>query len=161
MMGRVALFVLLVTFLTFPVLAQDRATMTSPIIRTTVDDIILSVDLSDFSTGNSYRLGFGAEKGQIPARLELVKGTEPVPIEQMDFVQGHTSSWWEIPQISARGYSLSGTGLPKSGETLTFRVKISRADAKEISKVFILISRSYGPELWYLEDGVELDQSMW
>ena len=160
-MPRVALFVLFVMFLTFPVLGQDRVTMTSPVIRTTVDDIILSVDLTDFTSGNSYRLGFGAAKGQVKARLQLVKGTEEVPTPQMDFVQGHTSSWWEVPQISARGWSLEGANLPDAGERLTFRVMISRADAKEITKVYLLVSRSYGPELWYLEDGVEMDQSMW
>ena len=47
-MPRVALFVLLVMFLTFPALGQDRVEMTSPVIRTTVEDIILSVDLTDF-----------------------------------------------------------------------------------------------------------------
>ena len=160
-MPRVARFVLFVMFLTFPVLGQDRVTMTSPVIRTTVDDIILSVDLTDFTAGNSYRLGFGAAKGQIKARLQLVKGTEDVPVPQVDFVQGHTSSWWEVPQISVRGWSLEGANLPKPGEQLTFRVMISRADAKEITKVYLLISRSYGPDLWYLEDGVEMDQSMW
>lgn len=160
-MPRVALFGLLAMFLTFPALGQDRVTMSSPVIRTTVDDIILSVDLTDFSAGNSYRLGFGAAKGPIKARLQLVKGTEDVPIPMMDFVQGHTSSWWEVPQISARGWSLKGDNLPGPGERLTFRVMISRADAKEITKVYLLISRSYGPELWYLEDGVEMDQSMW
>ena len=160
-MPRVALFVLLVMFLTFPGLGQERVEMTSPVIRTTVDDIILSVDFTGFSAGNSYRLGFGAAKGQIKARLQLVKGTEDVPIPQMDFVQGHTSSWWEVPQISVRGWSLEGPNLPKTGERITFRVMISRADAKEISKVYLLISRSYGPDLWYLEDGVEMDQSMW
>ena len=160
-MPRVALFVLFVMFLTFPVLGQDRVTMTSPVIRTTVDDIILSVDLTDFTSGNSYRLGFGAAKGQVKARLQLVKGTEEVPTPQMDFVQGHTSSWWEVPQISVRGWSLEGANLPDAGERLTFRVMISRADAKEITKVYLLVSRSYGPELWYLEDGVEMDQSMW
>ena len=160
-MPRVALFILLVMFLTFPVLGQDRVTMSSPVIRTTVDDIILSVDLTDFSSGNSYRLGFGAAKGQIKARLQLVKGTEDVPIPQMDFVQGHTSSWWEVPEISARGWSLEGANLPKAGERLTFRVMIARPDAKEITKVYLLISRDYGGGLWYLEDGVEMDQSMW
>ena len=160
-MPRVARFVLFVMFLTFPVLGQDRVTMTSPVIRTTVDDIILSVDLTDFTAGNSYRLGFGAAKGQIKARLQLVKGTEDVPVPQVDFVQGHTSSWWEVPQISVRGWSLEGANLPEPGERLTFRVMISRADAKEITKVYLLISRSYGPDLWYLEDGVEMDQSMW
>ena len=160
-MPRVALFVFLVVFLTFPALGQERVEMTSPVIRTTVDDIILSVDLSGFSSGNSYRLGFGAAKGQIKARLQLVKGTEDVPVPMMDFVQGHTSSWWEVPEIPARGWSLEGANLPKAGERLTFRVMISRADAKEITKIYLLISRSYGPDLWYLEDGVEMDQSMW
>ena len=160
-MPRVALFVLLVMFLTFSALGQDRVEMSSPVIRTTVEDIILSVDLTDFTAGNSYRLGFGTAKGQIKARLQLTKGTEDVPFPKMDFVQGHTSTWWQVPQISARGWSLEGANLPKAGERLTFRVLISRADAKEITKIYLLISRSYGPDLWYLEDGVEMDQSMW
>ena len=160
-MPRVALFVLLVVFLTFPAVGQERVEMTSPVIRTTVDDIILSVDFTGFSAGNSYRLGFGVAKGKIPARLQLVKGTEDMPVSQMDFVQGHTSSWWEVPQISVRGWSLEGANLPKPDERVTFRVMISRADAKEITKIYLLISRNYGPDLWYLEDGVEMDQSMW
>lgn len=160
-MPRVALFILLVMFLILPVLGQDRVSISSPVIRTTVDDIILSVELSDFQAGNSYRLGFGAAKGEIKARLQLVKGTEDVPIPQTDFVQGHTDSWWSVPQISVRGWSLEGANLPKAGERLTFRVMISRADAKEITKVYLLIARDYGSGLWYLEDGVEMDQSMW
>lgn len=159
-MPRVALFILLVMFLTFPVLGQ-RVEMSSPVIRTTVDDIILSVDFTGFTSGNSYRIGFGAAKGQVKARLQLVKGTEDVPIPQMEFDQGHTDSWWSVPKISARGWSLEGADLPKAGERLTFRVMIARADAKEISKVYLLISRDYGGDLWYLEDGVEMDQSMW
>lgn len=159
-MPRVALFILLVMFLTLPVLGQ-RVEMTSPVIRTTVDDIILSVDFTSFTSGHSYRLGFGTAKGQIKARLQLVQGTEDVPIPQMDFVQGHTDSWWNVPQISVRGWSVEGANVPKAGERLTFRVMISRADAKEITKVYLLIARDYGGGLWYLEDGVEMDQSMW
>ena len=160
-MPRAALFVLLVMFLAFPVLGQDRVEMSSPVIRTTVDDIILSVDFTGFSSGNSYRLGFGAAKGQVKARLQLVKGTEDVPIPMMDFVQGHTDTWWSVPEISARGWSLEGANLPNADERLTLRVMIARADAKEITKVYLLISRDYGGGLWYLEDGVEMDQSMW
>ena len=160
-MKHITLFTLAIAFLSMPVAAQDRASMTSPVIKTTVEDIQFSVDLSDFSPGNVYRLGVGAAQNAVNAKLELLKNETPMTSKPMDFVQGYTSAWWQVEQLSVTGYTLKGSDVPKQGEKITFRVSISRSDAKTISKVYLLVSRQYGPDLWYLEDGVDLDQSNW
>jgi hypothetical protein len=64
-------------------------------------------------------------------------------------------------ELKSRGVSLAASDLPSAGQQLTFRVKLSRAAADNFEKLYIFVSRDYGGSTWYLEDGVELDQSYW
>jgi hypothetical protein len=78
-----------------------------------------------------------------------------------DFTQGYTSHWWGINELKSRGVSLSESDLPDQEQQLTFRVKLQREAADNFEKLYIFVSRDYGGDTWYLEDGVELDQSYW
>ena len=141
--------------------AQDRVSMSSPVIRTNPDGISIAARFQGLQPGRSYRIGVGV-KGQFPeSEIEISRGDSPLPANLTDFVQGHTSNWWGVEQLSARGFQIDGSDLAGPSEELLLRVSVPRAATDQLENIYIFISRNYATDTWYLEDGVDLDQSYW
>ncbi len=140
------------------ILAQDTASMTAPVIRTTADEIQFSVDCGDFEAGGDYRLGFGAVDSVEGAQLELLEDGSTVEAEPVSFDQQHTQTWWGMPQLKMTGFLLNSAA---AGQTLKLRVKVSRSVADSLPAIYLGVSRDYGGGLWYLEDGVEIKKDLW
>lgn len=140
--------------------AQERVSMSAPIIRSTGDDLVFTVRFESFADGRTYRLAVAAAGAKAPAvTLELLKGETPVEMKSAEFVQENTKGWWGVDSIKAWGYTLGPSGLPD--DPVTLRVTISRDAADQYEKLYLFVSRDYGSGRWYLEDGTELAQSDW
>jgi hypothetical protein len=146
-----------------PLLAQDRAAMSAPVIRPTPEGVTISAQFSNFASGGEYRLGIATVEGAPlkAAQIELIKGEQRLPQNPVDFDQGHTSGWWQVNKVSTRGFFLKGNDLPTNDEKLTLRVTIPKEEIKKHDKVFLLVARKYGETVWYLEDGQDVDKSYW
>jgi len=145
-----------------PAIAQDRATMSAPVIRASGDEVIFSVRFENFSPDRSYRIGFGAKGEAVPdVQVALSNEDRDLPLEPMDFSQGNTKGWWKIEQVGARGYTIGKSEIPEAGKALTFKVTVPRDVADNYDKVYLFVSRDYGSGRWYLEDGSEIDKSDW
>lgn len=158
------LFLFLVAAATlFPtlLLAQDRVSMSAPVIRTGMEEISISARFQGLAPERSYRIGVGV-KGQFPeAKIELARGDASFPVPLTDFVQGHTSNWWGVEQLSARGFQIEGSSVGGPAEELVLRISVPRAETDRLDNIYLFISRSYGTDTWYLEDGADLDESYW
>lgn len=145
-----------------PTIAQDRATMSAPVIRSSGDEIVFTVRFEGFAEGRSYRIGFGGKGEKAPnSQIELSVGDSKSTLESMDFVQGNTSGWWKIEELGAKGYTIEKSGIPAAGTALTFRVTVPRDVSDGYEKLYLFVSRDYGSGRWYLEDGSEIDKSDW
>jgi len=143
-------------------MAQDSATMSAPVVRTAEGQVIFTTQLQHFVPGNKYRIGIGGVGSSAPdATIELELGETALSKSATDFTQGYTSHWWGMNELKSRGVALADSDLPGEGQQLTFRVRLSREAADNFEKLYIFVSRDYGGSTWYLEDGVELDQSYW
>lgn len=143
-------------------LAQTSATMSAPVVRTAEGQVIFTTQLQNFVPGSKYRIGIGGVGNSAPdATIEVKLGETALSKATADFTQGYTSHWWGVDELKSRGIALSASDLPDSGQQLTFRVSIAREAADNFEKLYIFVSRDYGGDTWYLEDGVELDQSYW
>lgn len=141
--------------------AQDRATMSAPIIRSVEGKLVFSVSLEGFAEGKTYRIGFGVAADSLPdieVAVELEADGTPLELTSADFVQGSTKAWWQVPEVHGRGYVLGPTNLPPP---VRFKVSIAKADADALGKVFLFVSRDYGSDRWYLEDGTVIEKSDW
>lgn len=154
--------VLLVFFLAGPVLAQGRATMSAPVIRSTAEQVVITVRFENLDASRSYRIGLGDAGDKAPAtEAKLTKNDQPVPIETTDFTQGNTSGWWKVDELSCRGYVVSGPAVPAEGQSLLLQFTMPKAVADAYSKLYVFVSRDYGSSRWYLEDGTEIDKADW
>lgn len=143
-----------------PLMGQG-ATMGSPVVRIVENDVRISVRLENFNAEDSYRIGVGVAGETAPsADMTLTVGANTVG-EVTEFIQGFTAHWWDVEQIAAKGLVLSGENLPASGEEGSLQITIPRDSLENTEKLYIFISKDYGSETWYLEDGSELDQSFW
>ena len=139
-----------------------QATMSAPVLNPGPEEIRFTAIFSDFQVGEDYRIGVGTEGEQIQnARIELIKDDKVLsnPIET--FEQGFSSSWFEVEKISVWGYVLSSTKLPAKGESLLLRVVVPREEADRLQRMFVILARKYGPDRWYIEDGSELNDTLW
>lgn len=145
-----------------PLMGQDSATMSAPVVRTAEGQVVFTTHLKDFVAGSKYRIGIGGVGNSAPdATIELEMGDQAISKSATDFTQGYTSHWWGMDELKSRGVALTGSDLPGKGQELIFRVKLAREAADNFEKLYIFVSRDYGGDTWYLEDGVELDQSYW
>lgn len=149
--------------LALPLLAQNRAAMSAPVIRPTAEGVTISAQFSNFVSEGEYRLGIATADGTPlkAAQVELIKNDQPLSRNAVDFEQGHTSGWWQITKVSTRGFFLKGNDLPTNDEKLTLRVTIPKDELNKHEKVFLLVARKYGETVWYLEDGQDVDKSYW
>ncbi|MGH9341715.1 MAG: hypothetical protein ACRD1R_19545 [Acidobacteriota bacterium] len=142
-------------------LAQGRASMSSPIIRTRADGVSITANFNDFSAGKKYRIGIGTAEGSLAgATIELLKNNAPVPQQLTAFKQGYTSNWWNVNGITARGWVFDADDFA-GGEVLTLKVNIPRAEIDKLKSLYIIVAKDYGSDLWYLEDGSELTEKYW
>ncbi len=152
----------LTVLLATPVLAQQGASMSAPIIRTAEGAIRFSVHFTNFAPDSRYRIGFGIRGDETPdVTLELQENETVVSKDPVDFVQKNTNHWWAIPQLSVRGYAFSASELVGEGKEFVLRMSVPREAAEKAGKIYIFVSRDYGGNTWYLEDGSELDESNW
>ena len=143
-------------------LAQDSATMSAPVVRTAEGQVIFTTQVENFVAGSKYRVGIGGVGNSGPAAsIELELGENALAKPETDFTQGYTSHWWGMDALKSRGVALAAGELPSKGQQLTVRVKVPRDNADAFDKLYIFVSRDYGGDTWYLEDGVELDKSYW
>lgn len=153
---------LLVSFFTGPVFAQGRATMSAPVIRSTADQVTITVRIESLSADRTYRIGLGATGENAPgATATIHSGEKALPIEATNFVQGNTSAWWKVDQLSCIGFVVSGPAIPAAGQSLLLQFTLPKATADTFSKMYVFVSRDYGSQRWYLEDGTEIDKSDW
>jgi hypothetical protein len=153
---------LLVMFLASPVFAQDRATMSAPVIRSSPDSVVITVHYEGLNPSRTYRIGLGRAADKAPeATATLEKGDQPLQIEATDFTQGNTSGWWKVDELHCKGYVISGPAIPAEGQSLVLKFTLPKAVADTYSKMYIFVSRDYGSQRWYLEDGTEIDKAEW
>lgn len=147
----------------FPTLlpAQDRVSMSAPVIRTSTGEVSISARFQGLNPERNYRIGIGVT-GQFPeSKIEIARDDTPVAASLDDFIQGHTSNWWGVEQLTARGFQLDGNDLGSASEELVLRISIPQAEADKLENIYLFISRNYGGKTWYLEDGADLDNSYW
>ena len=145
---------------TWVTLGQGRATMSSPVIRTSKEVVFMIVKFSDFQPGNSYRIGLGGNGADFNgAEIELTVGEQAGSSTLSNFEQGNTSGWWGVDSIQVRGYQLGDSVAPD--QELQMNIKLPLALAQQAGKIYLFVSRKYGENLWYLEDGIELTGQHW
>lgn len=142
--------------------AQDSATMSAPVVRNADGQVVFTTRLQNFVPGSNYRVGIGGVGNSAPdATIEVEIGESALSKATTDFTQGYTSHWWGVDELKSRGVALKASDLPEQGKELTLRVKLMRDAADNFEKLYLFVSRDYGGDTWYLEDGVELDKSYW
>ena len=141
----------------------QRASMSPPLIRTGEDTAHITVNFSSFSAGNSYRLGIGCAVGDLAsAKLELIEGDSQLDLPVRTFQQGqNTEQWWGVNKLNVRGYLLDGDTVPATGAKLRLRVQVPLAVANEKGKLFLFVAREYAEGIWYLEDGMPIEEKHW
>jgi len=136
-------------------------TMGSPVVRIVEGNVLVSVRLETFNPGDTYRIGVGVAGDTAPdADMTFTVGGEAVG-EVSEFTQGFTAHWWNVEQITCKGMELSGDMLPATGDEGSLQITIPRASLENTEKIYIFVSKDYGSDTWYLEDGSELDKSFW
>jgi len=136
--------------------------MEGPLIKAEPEEVIVTTYFWDFLPGKTYRLGIGTSgTGLENAKLELLKGDIPRSNPQRSFVQGFAENWFEVEKVKVEGFYLSPDDYPEPGEQLILRVTIPRGDLEGINDLYIVLSQQFGPKVWYLVDGCEVDESYW
>lgn len=143
--------------------AQDRATMSPPVIRAMPEgNVSFSAQFSDFAPNGEYRVGFGPATGKLAGlKLEVLKDGTAISLPMASFDQGYASNWWNISKVALQGFQVAGGNLPDKSGKLTLRVTVPKAELDKVKKVYLLVSRKYGEDVWYIEDGTEMDESYW
>ena len=142
--------------------AQERASMSSPVLRRAEGELIITTHFSAFIPGEAYRIGFGVTRGKLRgAKLEVSKNDTPLKNEVVEFVQDYTAVWWNVDQIMVEGFLLAPQDLPKEGAPITLRLTMPRAEADKLERIYVFVARRYGPKLWYIEDGTDIAKSDW
>lgn len=147
--------------LLFALQAQNRAVMEPPIIKGTSEDVSFTARFSMLNPEKTYHLGVATGGGSLEgATIELSQDGNPIQLDLMDFTQKHTSSWWGVPEVKARGFLVEGSTITPGGD-LTLKFSISRAAADRLKMIYVFVAKKYGPDTWYLEDGTELSDEYW
>jgi len=142
-------------------LAQDRPSMTAPVLKSEADTITFSTRFSTFSAGKSYRIGVGStEEALENAEIELLKAGNPFSKEPENFRQEFASGYFEVEEVVAKGYVFAADELTSEDE-LTLRVALPRSEADRLKRIFVLVSQDFGRDRWYIMDGAELNESHW
>ncbi len=143
-----------------PLLA--RAVMSTPILKTSPDEISVTTSFSGFEPESEYRIGIGmvgqpSEKVQ----LNLLKNDNRVSKSVEAFNQGYTSTWFEVDSVQLQGFRVAGPDLPGSDGRLTLKITLPRDEADRLGKFFIIVAKNYGSDTWYVEDASEVNETHW
>ena len=143
-------------------LGQGRASLTSPVLKTEPDQIIFTTRFADFLDGNDYRIGVGAV-GEVldGAQFELSQGGSPLSKELFSFRQGFASAYFSVDEIQVQGFFFPSSELPPGEERLTLKVTVPRSAAEKAQRIFIIVTKQFGPDTWYIMDGAEINNSHW
>lgn len=156
------LLIALFGLLSSPLFAQPRASMSAPVIKSTVESVTITTDFNNFVAGEEYRVAIATMGVKLPkTKIELSRGGQSLSLKPTTFNQGYADSWFGADSVLAKGFFLKASELPPRGEKVTFRVIIPRSEAKLLKKAFIFVARQYGPQTWYIEDGSEMDDTYW
>lgn len=154
----------LTTFLSlaFHGLLLGQAEMSAPALRAGAEEIQLTARFSNFSKGESYRLGVGTSSAQLQnTKIELLKGETILTNKLVNFQQGYTKSWFEVDKILVQGFVFASDEGPAQSEELTLRVTLPRDEADKQKRLFLILAKEYGPDVWYVQEGAEVDDSLW
>ncbi len=147
---------------TWSLLGQGRVSMTAPVLKAETEQISFTTRFSDFVAGSDYRLGVGTTGDKIEgAEFELSKDNAPLSTELISFTQGFASAYFEVEEISVQGFSFPSTDLPGAGEEVAMKVTIPRAEAERLERIFIVVTKQFGPDRWYIMDGGEINSTHW
>lgn len=136
--------------------------MSTPIIKSSTDEISVTASFSDFEPGKDYRIGCGTAGPNFQAaKFFLTKDGSKWTRSLESYDQGFTSSWFEVDKVNSQGYILASSDLPGSGERLTFKITLDRNEAENLGKFYMFIARKYGPDTWYVIDGYEINKKHW
>ena len=145
----------------FATVLGQGVTMSSPVVRIVEGSVMISLRMETFNAGDKYRIGVGvAGETALPVEMTFTKGADSFG-ETTEFTQGFTAHWWNVDQIICTGLELSGDMLPAEGGEGAVQIAIPRSSLENKEKIYIFVSKDYGSETWYLEDGSELDKSFW
>jgi hypothetical protein len=156
----ILLIVFLAIFLSAPIFAQAGASMTAPVVRNMEGQVVVTTRVTGFSSGGKYRIGIGCVGANAPkANVEALKnGDQPLSLEAKNWVQSNTKDWWQVEPVQSIGIYIGPSDIP---EEVLFRISIAKEDADQHEKMYIFVSKDYGSDTWYLEDGVELEKKYW
>lgn len=144
------------------VLAQGSVTMSPPVLRSTAEGVTFTARFSDFSPGSEYRIGVGTTGDKINnLQLELLRGDAARPVPMSTFTQGHTAQWFQVNEIVMNGFVLLGPEVPGPGEEIVLKASVPRSEADRLQKMFVIVAKKYGADVWYIMDGSEMDKSYW
>jgi hypothetical protein len=136
--------------------------MSAPILQVTPEEISFTTTFSNFVPGSSYRLGVGTTGDKTNSTtIELLKENIVLSKKVVGFEQGFARSWFEVDRIFVRGLLFRSAELPGSGEDLTLKVTLPRAEADRLKRLFVILAKQYGPDRWYIVEGAELNESHW
>lgn len=143
-------------------LVVGQAVMSSPTVRANEEGVQITARFSNFSKESSYRIGVGTTGAQLEnAKIELLKGETPLSNNLVNFKQGYTQSWFEVDEILVRGVVFTPDGDPAPSEAVLIRVTLPKEEADRQKRLFLILSKSYGPDVWYIQEGAELNESVW
>ena len=148
--------------LTASLVGQDRVSLAPPILKGEPDQISFTTRFSTFNSGSDYRLGVGTTGDEIEGiEIELSQGGTILSKKQASFSQGYASAYFEVEEIQVQGFLFPSSDLPAQGEEVAMKVTIPRAEADRVGRLFIIVSKQFGPDRWYIMDGAEINDSHW
>ncbi len=143
-------------------LGQGRASLTAPVLKSEPDVISFTTRFSDFVDGNDYRIGVGTTGEELPgAKFELSQGDAPLPKELFSFRQGTAAAYFEVENIQVQGFFFPSSELPSGDQQIALKVTIPRSEAEKAQRLFIIVTKQFGPDTWYIMDGAEINNSHW
>ena len=161
-MRQLRLLAFLWVIFTWSLMGQDRVSLSAPILKSSPDQISFTTRFSSFASGSDYRLGVGTTGDEIEGiEFELTQDDTPLSKKLVSFRQGFASAYFEVEEILVQGFLFSSADLPGEGEEVAMKVTIPRAEAKRLGRLFIIVTKQFGPDRWYIMDGAEINDSHW
>ncbi len=161
-MRKVGVLTFLWVILTWSLVGQDRVSLAPPVLKAEPDQISFTTRFSSFVSGSDYRLGVGTTGDEIEdIEVELTQGDTPLSKKLVSFRQGFASAYFEVEEILVQGFLFPSADLPGEGEEVAMKVTIPRVEAERLGRLFIIVTKKFGPDRWYIMDGAEINDSHW
>lgn len=161
-MRKFRILTFLWVILTVSLVGQDRVSLAPPVLKGEPDQISFTTRFSGFVSGSDYRLGVGSTDGEIEGiQFELSQGGTSLSKKLVSFSQGYASQYFEVEEIQVQGFLFPSAELPGKGEEVGMKVTIPRAEAERLGRLFIIVTKQFGPDRWYIMDGAEINDSHW